>query len=120
MKKNSQLLLDIVNSSHAHLTAEDIFMQAKEKSPKIALSTVYNNLAYLVQEGLVRKITIGSGPERYDRATRHDHLVCTKCGRLTDITLADLTGVIERQTGVPIQSYDLNIRYLCEDCRTQT
>ena len=56
-------------------------------------------------------------PERYDRPVRHDHMICRECGRLSDITLQDMTKEIEESTGVCIESYDLKIYYICEECR---
>lgn len=117
MKKNSQLMLDIVNNSCGHLNAEQLFLLAKEQSPKIALSTVYNNLNYLVAEGAIRRIVIEGAPDVYDRATPHDHMICVRCGKVEDIHLPNLTAQIEAKAGMPILSYDLTIKYICPDCR---
>ena len=56
MTKNGKLILEIVHGSSEHPTAEQIFMKAREKSPGIALATVYNNLNSLVSEKLIRRI----------------------------------------------------------------
>lgn len=117
MTKNSKLVLDIINSSNEHLTAEQIFFKAKELSPKIVLSTVYNNLNRLTEQGEIRRISLEGCPDRYDNKSKHDHLVCKCCGRLTDVFLNDLTAVIEKETGKSILSYDLKISYICSDCQ---
>ena len=44
-------------------------------------------------------------------------MICRECGRLSDITLQDMTKEIEESTGVCIESYDLKIYYICEECR---
>lgn len=67
MTKNGKLILEIVHGSSEHPTAEQIFMKAREKSPGIALATVYNNLNSLVSEKLVRRIRLKGSPDRYDR-----------------------------------------------------
>ena len=56
-------------------------------------------------------------PDRYDKALKHDHLICKKCGRLTDIILDDLTYSLKKQLKEEFLSYDLNIFYLCGECR---
>ena len=117
MTKNANMILEIVSGSNEHLTAEQIFLRMKEITGKISLATVYNNLSFLHQQGLIRKLTLGDGPERYDRPVRHDHMICWECGRLSDITLQDMTKEIEESTGVCIESYDLKIYYICEECR---
>ena len=48
-----------------------------------------------------------------------DHLVCTRCGAIADITFTDMTQQIEEFLGTAIDSYDLQVRYLCPKCRGQ-
>ena len=117
MTKNGKLILEIVHGSSEHPTAEQIFMKAREKSPGIALATVYNNLNSLVSEKLIRRIRLKGSPDRYDRTARHDHMICERCGKITDVHLDDLGEELERETGVKVISYDLNIHYLCDECR---
>lgn len=117
MTQNGKLIFDIVMNSNAHLTAEQIFLQLKQTAPKIVLSTVYNNLNTLCEQGMLRKISIEGSPDRYDKNTRHDHLVCKQCGALSDKTFADLTESLSVQLGEPILSYDLKVNYICPACR---
>ena len=117
MTKNGKMIMEIIYESAEHLTAEQIFIQAKEKAPKIVLATVYNNLKRLVDKKLIRRVTLDGSPDRYDKPTRHDHLICDKCGKLSEIHLDDLSNRLERDIGMTIVSYDLNIHYLCEKCR---
>ena len=101
------------------MTAEQVFFALKQLYPSVALATVYNNLNSLYQQGKVRKISVEGYPDRYDKNTRHDHLVCRRCGSLADIHLSDLTADLERQTGFSIEGYDLKIQYLCPRCRAE-
>lgn len=120
MTRNGKLILDIINRSHDHLTAEQIFLLIKQTSPKVVLATVYNNLNALYEQGLIRKVSIEGCPDRYDKTVKHDHLVCKKCGALSDITFSDLTSSLSAQLGQPILSYDLKVSYLCPACRGET
>lgn len=117
MTKKRLLVLDIINNSTDHLTAEQIYQEARQVYPQIALSTIYNNLAALVEAGAIRQLRVQSGSDLYDRATRHDHLVCQCCGQVTDLFWEDLTRRIERQVKGKVLGYDLNIQYLCPRCR---
>lgn len=117
MTKYTQGILDIVNASRSHLTAEQIFWELKKTQPKVVLATVYNNLNALCAQKLIRRVHVEGSPERYDRIERHDHLICQKCGKLADVTLADLTGGLEEQLGENITSYDLKVFYVCPECR---
>lgn len=110
-------ILEIISSSHAHMTAEQVFFTLKQEYPGVVLATVYNNLNSLCQQGKIRKISVEGCPDRYDRNTRHAHLVCRRCGSLADIHLEDITAQLEQQTGFAIDGYDLKIQYLCPRCR---
>ncbi len=109
----------IIINSVKHLTVEQIYAEMKNKYPQIVLATVYNNVNRLWKAKMIRKISIENMPDRYDRLTRHDHLVCQKCGKLADITFEDLTASLRRQLGEDFFSYDLKVFYLCPDCRKQ-
>ena len=120
MTKYAKTILEIVESSTSHMTAERIFEELRKTYPTVVLATVYNNLNRLWEENRIRKISVERMPDRYDRMQRHDHLVCRKCGRLVDVDLGDLTAQLEKTAGMSILSYDLKIVYLCEECRNRT
>lgn len=119
MTKYGEQILTIVMRKGEHPTAEQVFMEMKANNPKIAQGTVYNNLNALVDEGRIIRISEPGFPDRFDNTTRHDHMVCIKCGRLADIKLPDFTEEIERNSGEKIISYDLRIRYICPECRNK-
>ena len=117
MTKYSKQILELINQSDGHMTAEQLFLELKKREPKVVQATVYNNLNALCQKGMVRKLSLAGSPDRYDKIHRHDHLICKKCGTLSDIAFRDITGDLEKQLGEGIISYDLNIFYLCPKCR---
>ncbi len=117
MTHNAQLILDTINHSYDHMTAETLYMRLKEDGNHISLATVYNNLNKLCEQGLIRKVRVDGQPDRYDHTDKHDHLVCCKCGRLSDFRFSDLTSVLQEQAGEEIVSYDLQVSYVCPACR---
>ena len=120
MSKYTKKILEIVQASRDHMTAEQIFGTLWQTYPSVVRATVYNNLNRLCEEGKIRKISLEGMPERYDRIQRHDHLVCRECGRLSDLDLGDMTRQLERKAGISILSYDLKLLYLCEECRNKS
>lgn len=120
LTKYGEQILTIVMRKGEHPTAEQVFMEMKANNPKIAQGTVYNNLNALVDEGRIIRISEPGFPDRFDNTTRHDHMVCIKCGRFADVKLPDFTEEIERNSGEKIISYDLRIRYICPECRNKT
>lgn len=106
----------LINGSHEHYTAERIFFEMKKIEPKIVLASVYNNLNALLEQGLIRKITMEHQADRYDRIKKHDHLICRTCGELADFDFGDLTENLKKQLHTDIFKYDLKVFYECPKC----
>ena len=119
MTKYEKEIFNLISSSYDHLSAEQVFSRLKEKYPAMVLAAVYNNLNKLWEAGLIRKITVEGVPDRYDRTQRHDHMVCRGCGRLKDVSFEDLTSDLRQCFGEDFLSYDLQIYYLCPDCKNK-
>ncbi len=111
------MILEAIRSSKDHPTAEQIYLNLKSQGSRIALATVYNNLARLLSGGRIRKISVEGCPDRYDRIEKHDHLVCRRCGGLSDISFTDLTSMLQSQTDEQVLDYDLRVSYICPVCR---
>ena len=119
MPKYAEEILAAVTELQQHPTAEQVFLEMKREHPSIALGTVYKHLNGLAEEGLLLRITEPGSPDRYDRTERHDHLICSRCGKITDVRLPDIQERIREALGQEILSYDLRIRYICPACRGQ-
>lgn len=119
MTKNAKIILDIINSSDSHPTAEQIYLKLCQSSSKMVLATVYNNLSLLNKQGLIRKISVEGYPDRYDKIKKHDHLICQRCGKLSDIVLEDLTPQLQAQINDELLCYDLKISYICHECKNR-
>ena len=57
-------ILEIISSSHSHMTAEQIFFALKQSCPSVVLATVYNNLNTLYAQEKIRKISVAGYPDR--------------------------------------------------------
>ena len=120
MTKNKALLLGIIREKPRHLTAEQLYLLAKEQAPGIAMATVYNNLGSLAEEGLIRRLHIDGLADRYDRNTApHEHFICEECGEIIDLLFPDFTAELEERIGQTVASFELNIRGTCKACTKQ-
>ncbi len=122
LTRQREVVLQVVNESEQHPTAADVFEQAKKRLPTISFATVYNSLRYLKDAGLILEITFGNASSRYDsRTNRHDHAVCTSCGKLVDFDLAETAEMMRaaaRRTRFKPESIHLTLLGLCPDCRS--
>ena len=84
MPKYAEEILAAVTELQQHPTAEQVFLEMKKEHPSIAIGTVYKHLNALAEEGLLHRITESGSPDRYDRTERHDHLICSRCGKIAD------------------------------------
>jgi Fur family peroxide stress response transcriptional regulator len=114
-------VLRVITESAEHPTANEIFEAARRELPSISFATVYNSLKYLKEAGLVREIHFGKGSSRYDGETeRHDHAVCSRCGKLVDFDLAETPQLIRaaaRRSRFKPESIHLTLVGLCPDCQ---
>ena len=117
MTRYEQLIYAIVSTSTDHLTADQVFEELKKSCPTVSLATVYNNLKKLHHAGLIHKVSVEGSLDRYDRAVKHDHLVCQTCGAISDIRFDDLTEGLAAQLGDSVLSYDLKVFYTCPACK---
>jgi len=118
MTKQRDLILQLVRAGDSHKTAEEVYREARAVMPGIVMATVYNNLNALAAAGMITRIRVADGPDRFDRTVRpHYHLICDGCGALRDIPDCAIRDQLERLCGTPIRSLDLNAHYLCESCR---
>jgi Fur family transcriptional regulator, peroxide stress response regulator len=116
-----EAVLRVIRARDDHPTANEIFEAARAILPAISYATVYNSLRYFRETGLVREINFGDSASRYDGITeRHDHAICTNCGKLVDFEVsdaADLMRVAARKSRFKPERLYMTLMGLCPDCR---
>lgn len=123
LTRQRKIVLDVIRASVDHPTAGEIFAAAREVMPTISYATVYNSLRFLKEGGFIREISFANAASRYDREThRHDHAICTQCGKLADFYLAATVGLTRsaaRKSGFKPESVHLTLLGRCPDCRSK-
>ncbi|MBL7126543.1 MAG: transcriptional repressor [Dehalococcoidales bacterium] len=82
------LIMDIIRQGEGHLDADEIFRRAREKEPRLSLSTVYRTLQMMKELELVDELHFGENHHHYEvKPTKeHYHLVCLGCGRVIEFS----------------------------------
>ncbi len=121
LTRQREAVLQVIREREDHPTANDIFAAARRRLPGISYATVYNSLRFLREAGLVHEIKFGDSASRYDRETdRHDHALCSQCGKLVDFDLpqaAELMKAAARRSKFKPESVHLTLKGVCPDCR---
>ena len=73
-----------------HVTADGVAEVVRAEIGAISLQSVYDALALLVAEGLIRRIQPAGSPARFEDRVgdNHHHLICRTCGRMVDVDCA--------------------------------
>ncbi len=120
LTKQRQSVLRVIRESDKHMSANEVFEDARRLLPGISFATVYNSLRYLKTEGLIGEIRFGADATLYDRKlTRHDHAICTRCGTLVDIEMEHPQELVELAAGIvrfKPESLEFTLRGICSDC----
>ena len=120
LTKQRRSVLRVIRESERHLTANEVFDDARRLLPGISFATVYNSLRYLTNEGLIGEIRFGKDANLYDRKlTPHDHAICTKCGELVDIEMEHPQELINRAAKISkfkLESLEFTLRGICSKC----
>ena len=120
LTRQREVVLQVIREADEHLTANEVFDRAKQLLPGISFATVYNSLRFLKECGHIGEISFGSGASRFDSMTsRHDHAICTKCGKLVDMELdlpVEIAEMAARFSQFKPESIELTLRGLCPEC----
>ncbi len=77
---------EVVLTTDAHPTAEQVRAKVQRRHPSISRATVYNSLNLFVKKGLLRQLTLDEGRIVFDPMTaRHHHFVDEQTGAVYDI-----------------------------------
>ena len=118
-------VLAALRATARHPTAGEIYDAVRRHYPHMGRATVYRALQRLETAGLAVEVGRDSLGRHYDaRTERHDHAVCTRCGRVRDILPENdlptelLTGLAQlaRAAGVTVDTYEIRLYGRCSAC----
>lgn len=122
--KQRDLILEIIQKTDIHPTADWIYDQARKVIPNISLGTVYRNLKLLKEEGLIQEVIVqGSSSARYDaNLVPHYHFICLKCNTIYDIAIQEentVTEIFQKEKKFKIEFIKIDILGICDKCLPQ-
>jgi len=120
--RQRDLIMGIIRQGHGHLDAGEIYRRAREKEPRLSLSTVYRTLRMMKELNLVDELHFGEDHHHYEEKPprEHYHLVCFNCGRVIEFSYP-LARLLKKE--VPeardfyISETEMRISGYCAKCR---
>ena len=121
--KQRRTVLNVFLECNSHVSVEELYSIVSEQDPKIGLATIYRTLALLTKSGLALELDFGDGQKRYESSfmsAHHDHMVCTKCGKIIEFNhplIEKYQEEIAIQNGFKITSHKLDLFGHCSNCK---
>jgi Fe2+ or Zn2+ uptake regulation protein len=115
--KQRDAVLEVLQKSCDHPTADVIYERVKEIIPNISLGTVYRNLSTLIESGEIISVETSDKCVFYDGFIKdHAHFVCKECKNIFDFELP--TSAKEHLAGDGFDvSYERLVCYgTCKNC----
>ena len=101
-----RVIAEAMDGEHVHLAADEVLDRARAALPE------------LVEMGELLEITHSDGRKRYDPNVTepHHHLVCTRCGRMLDVTAGTPVLPVEQRHGFDLVDVEVTFRGRCPAC----
>jgi len=118
-------IISFLESTKSHPAILDIYHAVSKKLSTISITTIYNTMNLLKQEGIVRELPAVRGQGvRFDSDTApHHHLVCNVCNSFINIDLKDIDHSVllpeEQRQGFDVQKVSVKIYGVCAECRNK-
>ena len=117
-----RVVAGLLDARSGHFSAADIVTDARERQPGIGRATVFRALELFLALGVVERIDLPTGEHAYVvcEPAHHHHVVCTGCGRSTEIDdrgVRALTRKVAKRTGYEIGRHRVELFGLCPACR---
>ena len=119
--KKREAILQAIQNTDCHPSAEWIYQTLKPSHPDLSLGTVYRNLVFFQKQGVIRSVGVVNGQERFDGFTHpHSHFVCSRCSAVIDLQgLAlsnDLDRAVSEQYQFAVDRHELTFFGICQQC----
>lgn len=119
-KRNA--ILACLRQSVEHPSAEMLYQMLQKEHSDISRASVYRNLAYFKEHGLIFSLGTVNDIERFDGCLDpHVHFVCSCCGSVTDVPdlpiPENLSREASRSLGCRVDDARLMLTGLCKTCK---
>jgi Fur family ferric uptake transcriptional regulator len=118
--RSQERILQLLKQCERGISAQDIYVELRNRNQSVGLATVYRALDGLKLEGTVQVRTLSSGESLYScvQADKH-HLTCLHCGRsipIEECPVEQLEDRLQKIHDFKIYYHTLEFFGLCTTC----
>ncbi len=118
----SKILAILGRNTGRHMSADEVFRALRADKEEIGLATVYRVLTQFEGAGLVCRRNFDSAQSVFElnRGGHHNHLICTKCGRIVEFVdplVEERQETIAREHGFQTEDHSLVVYGICPSCQ---
>ena len=105
-----------------HMSAEDVYRRLLDEGGEIGVATIYRVLTQFEKAHILLRHHFETGKAVYElnRGGHHDHLVCIKCGKVTEFCSEEIEKLqkkIADDNGYRIVDHALYMYGVCTECQ---
>lgn len=114
-------ILNFLKDNTTHPTVDEVYEGVRKKLTRISKATVYQNLKFLSEKGLIQEVNI-KGVSRFEpNLDPHHHMICRICGKIIDFKSKVLTDY-SLKIGKKLKEFDIDAAHtnfygICEKCK---
>lgn len=120
--RSQERILNLLKSLNRAISAQDIYVELRNRSQSIGLATVYRSLEALKLEGVVQVRTLASGESLYSSVQQDKHhLTCLQCGKsipINECPVHELELQLHSSHQFKIFYHTLEFFGLCNQCQS--
>ena len=115
-------ILHFLKDKTTHPTVDEVYEGVKKKLSRISKATVYQNLKFLAEKGLIQEVNV-KGVSRFEpNLEPHHHIICRNCGTIIDFESEKLTNyslqIAKELREFNIDSTNTNFYGYCKKCKS--
>lgn len=114
-------MVRFIFSTHDHFDAEQLLGEMHTAGLKVSRATAYRTLSKLVDAGLLRRLELGPRTfyEHDYGYPQHDHLQCTKCGKVIEFqnsAIEEAIRQVSQDKGFQPDGHSFIVKGVCKEC----
>lgn len=118
--RSQKRILTLLQSLKCSLSAQDLYIELRNRQQDMGLATVYRSLEALKLQGEVQVRTLANGESEYSliKSDRH-HLTCVNCGisiAIDECPVHNLEKQLETSHAFKVYYHTLEFFGLCQEC----